>query len=601
MAKKRKRQDDGVGSSEGFDATRAARRAGAFVGWGLLALAVEVGALGLGAGGRLVLGFPVHHDDFRNLSYTSLGELPSLSVRPVSTLVLDLLSVAGPPVYYGTLQILVALYVVLVVSLIRALFPSAGRSAPLAAGAAVVAALLFENTPEYALYSGLVTNLVSAVTGVGAMLAFEAEPRSRGGRLAASAGAVALFAASLLAKEDFALAVTLWFALRALERWFAGDRHRRTRDAALLLTLLLVCAAFLGWSLSGATRTFLRGSGETYRSVFSPASLLQTTFRYLLCTPGAQIATGVQLAVLLLVGLSGDRRATARVAGIVSVTLALVVPYAALPNHFAPYYAFNWTVWQAATLVALAPLLDSTGQRTHSLLVSVVALALGGWMVVTHPARVSLIRWYGEEAGRNRAIQGSLDRLRDALRPWPVVGVTGVMPLNPWFGNDGAYLRTRLGLTNRWVVFASPDYVQRALTLPGAPRRSSIEVRDVAEMSRARIPVIGLTPEGVGTMGVPAPGMALRAPGAIRFEARPERLRVCDGSGLGVTRLEWTAPAPMEVRVGSPDGPLFAGPAPTGGAETGKWVNDGATFFLRGPSGEVAGVVSVRVSAEGCR
>jgi hypothetical protein len=282
------------------------------------------------------------------------------------------------------------------------------------------------------------------------------------------------------------------------------------------------------------------------------------------------------------------------------MTLALIAPYAALPKHFASYYALNWTVWQAATLVALAPLFGLASRPARGLLGAVVLALLGWWVVATHSARVSLVQWYEVEAGRNRAILRTLGNLRDALRPWPVVGVTGVMPLNPWFGNDGAYLRRRLGLANRWVVFAPSDYVERARTLPGAPRMSSIVVRDLDELRWARVPVVVLTPEGIGRMGLPAPGMALLAPGGIRFVARPERLQVCDGSGLGVTRLEWVAPVPMEVRVGSPDGVLFAGPAERGTAETGKWVNDGALFFLRGPGGEAAGIASVHVGSEGC-
>ena len=476
----------------------------------LLVLALHVGLLHLGGGNGRILGFPVHHDDFRNLSYTALQDLPRLRVRPVSTAVLGLLSIAGPNVYYTALLVLVAVYVALVLSVVRRLFPAAGWIACLTTGAASLGAILFEHVPEYALYSGLVTNLVSAVAAVGAMLALEAEPGSRGGRLAAGAAAVALFTASVLAKEDFALAVSAGFALRTLERHLAGDRHRRTWDLALLLTLVLVSAGFLAWSLGDVRPTFLNASGE-YQSVFSPASLLHTTVRYLLCTPGARIATSVQAAVLLVVGMAGDRRSAARVAGMIVVTLALVAPYAALPGHFFPYYAFNWTVWQSATLVALAPFFASARRPAWSLLTGAVVVLLGVWIDITHTARVSLIQWYVREASRNRAIVRTLESGRDALRPWPVVGVTGVMPFNPWFGNDGTYLRTRLGLTNRWVVFASPEYLERTRRLLGSLRMGSINVCEAGDLPRAGFPVVTLTPDGAGRMSLQAPAPAVRS------------------------------------------------------------------------------------------
>lgn len=69
--------------------------------------------------------------------------------------------------------------------------------------------------------------------------------------------------------------------------------------------------------------------------------------------------------------------------------------------------------------------------------------------------------------------------------------------------------------------------------------------------------------------------------------ADPNPIRVCDGSGLGETKLSWTSVGPnrVEVHVSSPDGALFAQTAPTGTSETAKWVTEGMTFYLQDVSG----------------
>jgi hypothetical protein len=89
--------------------------------------------------------------------------------------------------------------------------------------------------------------------------------------------------------------------------------------------------------------------------------------------------------------------------------------------------------------------------------------------------------------------------------------------------------------------------------------------------------------------------------------ADPNPVRVCDGSGVGVTKLSWTAvgPSKVEVHVSSPDGVLFAQTAPTATADTGKWVTNGMTFYLQDggkplTAENTLASTTVKVTAEGC-
>ena len=78
------------------------------------------------------------------------------------------------------------------------------------------------------------------------------------------------------------------------------------------------------------------------------------------------------------------------------------------------------------------------------------------------------------------------------------------------------------------------------------------------------------------------------APPAGTLTANPNPITVSDGSGLGVTTLNWTSvnTSTVEVHIGAPDGTLFArSTALSGSATTGKWVGNGTTFYLQNVSG----------------
>ncbi len=76
---------------------------------------------------------------------------------------------------------------------------------------------------------------------------------------------------------------------------------------------------------------------------------------------------------------------------------------------------------------------------------------------------------------------------------------------------------------------------------------------------------------------------------------------------LGQTTLSFTflEDEPVEIHVGSPDGPLLARPEKSGKTETGKWVSDGMLFFLQDVSADkpltrehTLATVTVRLSLE---
>ncbi|HEX4229517.1 MAG TPA: FG-GAP-like repeat-containing protein [Bryobacteraceae bacterium] len=65
--------------------------------------------------------------------------------------------------------------------------------------------------------------------------------------------------------------------------------------------------------------------------------------------------------------------------------------------------------------------------------------------------------------------------------------------------------------------------------------------------------------------------------------ASPNPIPVTPGTLTGVTTIQWSAPSAstVELHLGSPNGPLFAGGGSTGSATTGLWVTDGMLFYLQ--------------------
>lgn len=72
----------------------------------------------------------------------------------------------------------------------------------------------------------------------------------------------------------------------------------------------------------------------------------------------------------------------------------------------------------------------------------------------------------------------------------------------------------------------------------------------------------------------------------VGLTASPNPIPVQAGSIYGQTTLYWNAPghSALQVRIGSPTGPLFAAGAPSGKATTGNWVTDGLKFYLIDPN-----------------
>jgi hypothetical protein len=556
--------------------------------------------------GNRVVSFPVHHDDYNNLAHTRVA-LSSPFVRPVSTLALVLLSSAGITSYYLALHALTISYVFLTfVFVLEFLEIRSVRLIPL--GTAALLVFSFEHLVDYYKYTGLITNLVSVNLGAAALVCLLRYCRGTGG-LRTLLGGLVFSMGSLLAKEDFILAILLVPVAVAFERG-GGSVWKR---AALITTLVAgLAAAWFAFTVLVVQSAFVASRAGTYGSVFSPVSLAMTTARYLTFSRVSWAASAIQLFVLGLALFVRPRGSFRKILVLQALTFALVAPYACLPNHVYVYYCFNWLPLQAASLLILSAAgapetwRSLKGVASGAALVSAIALAF--W---THPERRQVVSWYAQKAALNEAIFDTLVREKDALNAQGVVGVTGAPFFNPWFATDGSFLVNRLGIRCRWVVFVEKgsDYYRTIVDLLSGTRRGLIETADLSDVARVRsLPVLALEPDGSGAVR-PAVGPGIPEAHAT-LTATPRRAVVCDGSGLAVVSVSWSVPegVAVEVHVGDPAGPLFSNRLGSGSADTGKWVTDGTVFYLQDASpgrplsaASTLATATVHVTSEGCR
>jgi len=111
------------------------------------------------------------------------------------------------------------------------------------------------------------------------------------------------------------------------------------------------------------------------------------------------------------------------------------------------------------------------------------------------------------------------------------------------------------------------------------------------------------------TSTTPPPSPKTKSGVTGTITASPSPIKVCDGTGLGITNIAWTYTGAklVEVRVGSPDGGLLVQAGADGNKATGKWVGQGTVFYLQDVSNglpltadNTIATVTVNITNQGC-
>jgi hypothetical protein len=450
--------------------------------------------------GNQMVGFPVHHDDFTTLG-ADLGWY-WLWPRPVFFAVSVALGTAGISVLYVSLHLFVIAYATLSLLLLRKLLDA--PHLPLFYSVFLAAATLsFERTVEYSKYAGLLTNLLSGTLGVAAMYLMvssfaEDSNRSRL-RWWRFIGAWGLAVLSFWSKEDFVLPTVVLALYLAWER----VRQPRTRAAwwvVLAAGVLLLAGALVLYN-HVVQSVYTQSGGGPYKPDFSLVSVCRTSAAYILATPVAIMATLLQASTLVWNAVTGSPVRWSRMLLYHALIALLVLPYACLPLHIAPYYSQNWIVWQIGGALLL---LWRIGQRPSLRWVFVLAAVV--CVYVGQPGRKDTVRWYLNTGQVNRNIVATLLARAKDLRPYRQIVVEGAPSHGPWFGNTGRFL-ARLGLDHQWIVRVPKEgeYYRQLTQLLGGSELGSIRtVATEAEPLPVGLPIVHLSLDGTGVVDLPS-------------------------------------------------------------------------------------------------
>jgi hypothetical protein len=470
--------------------------------------------------GNSLVGFPVHRDDFSNLAFDAdslravwSGAYPP---RPVSSLALTALSVAGLPVYYFSLHALVVLYVFLSMTVLREVLGA--RPMPLLFAFLVgAAALSFECVVEYSKYTGLITNLLSGVFAMGAMSLMVAElKRSRDGTILRAPAITAIWvlcALSFWSKEDFILptiVVAVYLACEA--RWkSSAERPVQVRWTVLAGGIVLL-AMLLGVYNRFGHSAFTQAGAGPYKADFGPVSVLHMAANYLFMSPVAGMAAALQASTLIWNVLTPTPVRWMRLLLVQALIVLFALPYCFLPNHIALYYDFNWTVWQiGSALILLWNLSDRSAVGWAVAIIAVGCVAIG------QPGRHNIAEWYRNAGQVNRNVVAALGNNSQILRPYRAVVIEGAPFLGP-FASSGRFLSMRYGLDHDWIVRVpkNSEYLRTTLQLLGTNVQG--RVRTVAMEDEPRptgVPVLRLAPDGTGVLDLP--GVAIKESDRVRI------------------------------------------------------------------------------------
>jgi parallel beta-helix repeat protein len=147
---------------------------------------------------------------------------------------------------------------------------------------------------------------------------------------------------------------------------------------------------------------------------------------------------------------------------------------------------------------------------------------------------------------------------------------------NTVVGNaTGIYLvaGTEGNLIRRNLVTANPP-VQVSVSTPST---AGVDIRNLAAPgANAFVGNICLS-----SINAPCPSVG------ASLTASPNPIPITGNAFHGATTLSWNAPDAglIEIRIGSPDGVLFAVMGNRGSVQTGPWVSDGMTFYLQDVTG----------------
>ena len=406
---------------------------------------------------------PVHQDDYLALGYGFEDMRWGVS-RPVSTNLIYFMGEMGPTFSFLLLSAMTVAMALLVLRFVERAFGREFEWHSLLLFSAISFAHMASF--EHGKLLGLATTLSSNVAGLLAMcLLWDAWTRKSGGKAMA---AVAAYLVAVFAKEDFILpplVLLAWLWLLRLREARAWREAFAPFETALTLAVACTAAASIAYNFLLTSNPFVSGvaggapQDAPYAVDMTPAALASAfwtlTFGY------APLASGLAVAAAA-VGMIAKRALRWPLVLVAALILALMLPYALIPNNMPEFRVYGWLPWfggiVAMVLASLVPAGDRLALPVRKVASALPALCLAAIVMwQANPHRQGVAGWYALQQGANERMLQSLREHRSSIAREQVVGIVGVDGLSPWSNTDAQFLRRKLYFDNRWIVFVEKD------------------------------------------------------------------------------------------------------------------------------------------------
>ena len=195
------------------------------------------------------------------------------------------------------------------------------------------------------------------------------------------------------------------------------------------------------------------------------------------------------------------------------IVIALILPYAMIPNNLPSYRVVSWLPWFAAIgCIGIQAVLDKVKARLNSkiLMLGIGLTAASSIYVLLqnlqyNPERNGITAWYAGQQVIQKNIIQTLSVNRNVITGANIVAIRGIEMLSPWGDNDAQFLRDKLGFKNKWLIFVSGSSLFNKInfiddgTLRATDNRQYVLVAPISKMCELpNMLLISFDEKGVG-------------------------------------------------------------------------------------------------------
>ena len=395
---------------------------------------------------------PIHHDDYTNLSsYLSDMFLSGKYDRPISTIIIALMSKFGEIGYLIFQLIFLSTYLYLVIYFLSDLL-----KVKITWFSVVIASVFISTLPnlvEYHFYTGLMTNLSSALFGMMALVIFH---RFNGRRYF---GWVTFFLfLSAFSKEDYILPFIVYTSLSYFYLKFIKNTNDSLRPYlnGTIVALFILVSSLVYNRIAGSA--FVSSNTNYYAISINILDILSVYEFYFLRSLHLKLLVGLPIILsFLYVLFSRDKsRACFNLLAVIVMSLSLAAPYSLLKNHLAPYYSFMWFVW--ISLFSLIIIQDLTSRMkifNNYAYIIISSMIVVFFSLQFESERGNIIRWYENQHEITSNILKNIRKLTSEHKGVDKVLVINPPGLSPWSHSSGQYLERRMNTSNQWIVLVN--------------------------------------------------------------------------------------------------------------------------------------------------